>query len=172
MGWFKLDGRVIIELVIPASEGCIGEIDKLKLCRLGETEESAEFVVPYLKKEWVREIYTKSPLMSGYGRVQLRPVLLTNRDTLFKTPIHFSGDGYAEPDYGVFNSGSVSMWLCPGLSYEDNLSRAPKDSRARLLLDLFNRHSAKSTMGYTKTAVDVEVEKFWLKHRFKTYHPG
>lgn len=168
MGWFKLDSRVLLELYVPSSVGRIGEVDKLHLSRLGSTEESTEFVLPLLRREWVKEVYTKDRLFSGYGKVLLTPTLLSHKDTLFKSPIHFSGDGYGEANYDLVTSSNPNDWLCQGLSYEDNLSRANSAYQAKLLVDLFVR-SGDVKNSQTSLTVTSEIEKYWIKNRLRVF---
>ena len=108
MGYYKLSGRDLLELEIPLNEGIIGCLDDGEdRCRLANINENCtlEFIVPYLKLEWVKAIYQPDSRYKGYAKITYSHVYTLGKDILFPSPISFSGDGYGD-DYEIYKNNN------------------------------------------------------------------
>ena len=138
MRWFRLSGRCILELEIPKEVGVIGEIEGCNVLDFNNdtNEKYLEFVVPYIKLDWVREIY--KPIENIDNITTLKPLINKFEDRLFST--EFKMGSYKRVNrYDLCKTVNIEDYLkCNkpiiGMSYGYNVSRLTLED-ARKLID-------------------------------------
>lgn len=145
MKWFRLLDRYLIELEVPKEIGVIGKIEGCELLDFESKEKWLEFVLPYIKLEWVREIY--KPIQVKDGVTTLEPLLNKYEDRLFNSVFKIgrirSSSGVSKreacetlniEDYLVNNKPIVDM------SYGYNISRLTIEKANELLNYGMSKH--------------------------------
>lgn len=117
MGFYGLDNREILELQVPA------DIDELnhasntdEVVLEGYFDDSIEYIIPYIRREWIVAIYHKSPLISEYAECLLTPEIERPLEhPIFIESVKFSGDGYAEEN--IYEK--INPWPRSGICYNE-----------------------------------------------------